>query len=101
MKRHMRTTDDTSKAVVFIILITGFEMIRIVQRLSNKVPLKRRTVSGIYATHFVGAPAHTAMIDDHVFIPGAAECVVSTVAIYLSIVLKLVAHPKPEKPDND
>ena len=97
----MTAAPDATETMLLKIGIASFEMIGIIQRLGNKVPLQRSTVAAIHRKTFIRTPADAAMIDDDMFFANAAKGIIMTTSIYFAFVLKTVAHAKPEIAHND
>ena len=92
----MSAAPDTTKTMVFVILITGFKMIGIIERLRNYIPLKRGAVAGINGKNLIGTPAHAAMIYDDIFSSCATKCIIAAISIYHSSFLVFISHTKTD-----
>ena len=77
MKRTSFSTPDTSISM-FLKISATLEMIRVIERLRNDVPLQRDTIAPIDGQRLVTAPADRTMVNDNVVAPKIPESVIST-----------------------
>jgi hypothetical protein len=87
-------------AMVLVVGIAGFEVVRVVERRADEVPLQRGAVTLVHRKSLVGAPAHRAVVDDEAVAAGAAKGIVAPGSVLEALVLVFVAHPKPDKAHN-
>ena len=101
MGREVAATPDTTKAMVFVTGIACLEVIRVIERFGNKVPLQGSAVATIYGECFIGTPAHCAMIDDNMLSSCTTKCIVAAVSIHHTATLVFIAHAETKVAYND
>src|SRR4051812_45894335 len=97
----MPAAPDAAIAVMLVIFITRFKVIRIIQGLADQIPLKRGAIAAINRKGFVGAPTHTAMVNDNFISACAAKGIIATVAINHAAFLGLITHSKTHVANDD
>lgn len=91
---------DAAIAVMLVVGVAGFEVVRVVERRADKVPAQRGAVALVHRKRLVGAPTHRAVVDNQLVVAVAAKGIVAARTILEALVLVLIAQPEAHELHN-